>query len=417
MDDRDRIAVLRAGHRRAAGEGPAVQYHLGDHLGSSQVVVGGDRLTDRAQISREEYYPYGETSFGGFARKRYRFIGKERDEESGLVNFGARPYSPWLSRWISPDPGGPRDGPNLYAFARLSPLVYRDAEGLQSDTPDKPGTALVPVAAAEPPAPTGKKDPPSPEPVRSPELGGLEEQLRTGLTRAEAELAQAMATLDNLRAQLPALAERIGALEAEIQLAEDWGDGATPELQEQLAQARAERRQLLREIREARSNVRRLTTQAARARQSVAALERARQAPPARQGLRGLLGRLMGGVVVVGGLLGVYAGYQMATAPDADPVDATLGKTMMGIGGVEIASAGGGAAGTLLGVPSVVGAAGAVGTGAGVAGSMVGAFVAEREYAEVVQESVAAAPTPEEAEKRQSTALNFTGMMWFRARR
>ncbi len=57
-----------------------MQLHLGDHLGSSNVVVdsGG------ALVNREEFTPYGETSFGSFAKKRYRFTGKERDEESGL---------------------------------------------------------------------------------------------------------------------------------------------------------------------------------------------------------------------------------------------------------------------------------------------------------------------------------------------
>ena len=52
---------------------------------------------DGAWINREEYSPYGETTFGGFARKRYRFTGKERDDESGLNYHGARYYAPWLA--------------------------------------------------------------------------------------------------------------------------------------------------------------------------------------------------------------------------------------------------------------------------------------------------------------------------------
>ena len=51
--------------------GPAVQFYLADHLGSSNVV------TDEtgAMVDREEYTPYGESSFGSFGRKRYRFTG------------------------------------------------------------------------------------------------------------------------------------------------------------------------------------------------------------------------------------------------------------------------------------------------------------------------------------------------------
>ena len=86
MDDQQRIALVRLGPAHPDDRGPAVQFHLGDHLGSSNVVVD-DTGT---RTNREEYTPYGETSFGSFARKRYRFTGKERDEESGLAYHGAR---------------------------------------------------------------------------------------------------------------------------------------------------------------------------------------------------------------------------------------------------------------------------------------------------------------------------------------
>ena len=96
MDDTQRIALVRFGAAHPDDRGPAVQFHLGDHLGSSNVVVdsGG------ALINREEFTPYGETSFGSFAKKRYRFTGKERDEESGLNYHGARYYAPWLAQWM-----------------------------------------------------------------------------------------------------------------------------------------------------------------------------------------------------------------------------------------------------------------------------------------------------------------------------
>ena len=55
-------------------------------------------------VNFEEYYPFGETSFGSYAKKRYRFCGKEKDDESGMYYYGARYYSPWLCRFISVDP-------------------------------------------------------------------------------------------------------------------------------------------------------------------------------------------------------------------------------------------------------------------------------------------------------------------------
>ena len=98
MDDQSRIALVRVGSRHPDDKGERVQYHLGDHLGSSHVVVGGDDRSANTFINREEYFPYGETSFGSFGRKRYRYSGKERDEESGLYYYGARYLAPWLAQ-------------------------------------------------------------------------------------------------------------------------------------------------------------------------------------------------------------------------------------------------------------------------------------------------------------------------------
>jgi RHS repeat-associated protein len=100
MDDQQRIAIVRRGEVYPGDLGPDVQYHLGDHLGSSNVVVNdGGQWTNH-----EEYFPYGETSFGSFVKKRFRFTGKERDGESGFYYHGARYYATWLGRWVSIDP-------------------------------------------------------------------------------------------------------------------------------------------------------------------------------------------------------------------------------------------------------------------------------------------------------------------------
>lgn len=127
MDNRSRVAIVRVGKALPNDGTPDVpiKYQFGDHLGSSNVVVDNTG----AWINREEYLPYGETGFGSFARKRYRFTGKERDEESGLSYHGARYYGPWLARWVSCDPSGMVDGANLYPFVRNRPLNLVDANG------------------------------------------------------------------------------------------------------------------------------------------------------------------------------------------------------------------------------------------------------------------------------------------------
>ena len=54
--------------------------------------------------------------------KRYRYTGKERDEENDLYYHGARYYAPWLGRWISCDPAGLADGLDPYVYARDNPV-------------------------------------------------------------------------------------------------------------------------------------------------------------------------------------------------------------------------------------------------------------------------------------------------------
>lgn len=126
MDDKQRIAIVRLGGAQPGDQGPAVQFHLGDHLASSNVVIdSGGSL-----VNREEFTPYGETSFGRFARKRYRFTGMERDEESGLSYHGARFYAPWLAKWVSVDPEYlqfPAWSPFSYSFD--NPVRFGDPTG------------------------------------------------------------------------------------------------------------------------------------------------------------------------------------------------------------------------------------------------------------------------------------------------
>ncbi|KAL5331064.1 hypothetical protein ACEPPN_000593 [Leptodophora sp. 'Broadleaf-Isolate-01'] len=114
------------------------RYQIDNHLGSATLELD----ETAAIVSYEEYYPYGGSSYTAVASqtevppKRYRFCGRERDDESGLDYGGARYYASWLGRWISCDPAGFVDGPDLYAYARLNPVRFDDPGGTQSaDTP------------------------------------------------------------------------------------------------------------------------------------------------------------------------------------------------------------------------------------------------------------------------------------------
>jgi RHS repeat-associated protein len=66
--------------------------------------------------------------------KRFRYLGKERDEESGLYYYGARYYAPWLARFTSADPKGIDDGLNAFAYVRNNPIRLVDPDGRESMT-------------------------------------------------------------------------------------------------------------------------------------------------------------------------------------------------------------------------------------------------------------------------------------------
>ena len=128
MDDKQRIALVET--KTTDISVPAstlpetlIRYQFGNHLGSASL-----ELDDHAQIiSYEEYTPYGSTSYQAVRSqtetpKRYRYTGKERDEESGLYYHGARYYAPWLGRWTSCDKNGVRSGLNLWIYVANNPV-------------------------------------------------------------------------------------------------------------------------------------------------------------------------------------------------------------------------------------------------------------------------------------------------------
>ncbi len=133
MDDKQRIALVESRNEINDGSPPQlIRYQFSNHLGSASLELGG-----KAQIiSYEEYTPYGSTSYQAVdknlkaAAKRYRYTGKERDEESGFYYHGARYYVPWLGRWTASDPAGIKDGSNLYLFTSCNPVRYKDPTGL-----------------------------------------------------------------------------------------------------------------------------------------------------------------------------------------------------------------------------------------------------------------------------------------------
>ena len=82
------------------------RYQYTNHLDSAAL-----ELDESAKIiSYEEYHPFGTTAYfihsdsTDVSQKRYKYVHKERDDETGLYYYGARYYAPWLCRFVSVDP-------------------------------------------------------------------------------------------------------------------------------------------------------------------------------------------------------------------------------------------------------------------------------------------------------------------------
>ena len=117
-DDTKRIAIIDTCTTPSPVE-VTIRYQYDNHLGSASLEL--DSTGDI--ISYEEYYPFGNTSYRAgrndieTSLKRYRYVGKERDEETGLYYYGARYYAAWLCRFVSVDP-------LQFEYSELTPFQY-----------------------------------------------------------------------------------------------------------------------------------------------------------------------------------------------------------------------------------------------------------------------------------------------------
>jgi len=155
MDDKKLIALVETKTiTNPDDDSPTqlIRFQCSNHTSSASF-----ELDSKANvISYEEHYPYGGTSYQAVDRnikaaaKRYRYTGKERDEETGFTYHGARYYMPWLGRWISCDPSGLRDNVNLFVYVGDNPVNKIDLNGQWdiswTDVAIGAGVAIVGVA-------------------------------------------------------------------------------------------------------------------------------------------------------------------------------------------------------------------------------------------------------------------------------
>jgi RHS repeat-associated protein len=110
------------------------QYYLKDHLGNTMKVVeqGGTELQEN------HYYPFGlqintnptnpVTSYG---INKYTYNGKEKQQETNWLDYGARMYNPEIARWMAVDPlSGISRRFSPYVYTNNNPLRFIDPDGM-----------------------------------------------------------------------------------------------------------------------------------------------------------------------------------------------------------------------------------------------------------------------------------------------
>jgi RHS repeat-associated protein len=151
VDEAGGIQELRIlGHGHGAEIGASIAIELQDKIFAPSHDFQGNivSLSDSSGvIETYRYTTFGETALYNSKGEEmthslignpWRFASKRFDEESGFIYFGRRYYDPTHGRWITADPIGLADGPNLYAYLHHHPLQAFDLYGLQEEEPYYP---------------------------------------------------------------------------------------------------------------------------------------------------------------------------------------------------------------------------------------------------------------------------------------
>jgi RHS repeat-associated protein len=141
VNEKGIISELRVlGNGLGAEIGAAIAVELGgvtyaplhDHIGNLVCLVS---IETGLPVASYRYSAFGVLeSFFGNVTSPWLFSSKRADAESNFIYFGRRYYSPNEGRWITKDPLGDRDGPNLYAYVQNRPLTLFDLFGLLGQT-------------------------------------------------------------------------------------------------------------------------------------------------------------------------------------------------------------------------------------------------------------------------------------------
>jgi len=139
MDDKRKVALLEVKTIDSAtpvtNPVKITRYQYTNFIDSASLELDENALI----ISYEEFHPFGSTAYqlhtnnSQVSLKRYRYVHKERDEETGLYYYGARYHAGWLCRFVSVDPLKDKfPFYSTYQYAGNRPINAIDLDGAES---------------------------------------------------------------------------------------------------------------------------------------------------------------------------------------------------------------------------------------------------------------------------------------------
>ena len=131
------IEFITTEEGRAIPNGAAAysyQYYIKDHLGNTRAMIDQSGAITQVQ----DYYAFGlemnpGNSYSAGQDNRYKYNGKEKQDETGQYDYGARFYDPVIGRWTSVDPlaeGTRRWSP--YHYGLDNPIRFVDPDGMSA---------------------------------------------------------------------------------------------------------------------------------------------------------------------------------------------------------------------------------------------------------------------------------------------
>jgi RHS repeat-associated protein len=125
----------------AAATAETVTYLHRNHLGSITATTDASG----AVVKQTATYPFGLPRVANQSEADYAFTGMERDDATGLVDFGPRYLDSWTGNWASADPSygviseADRGLSNRFGYASHNPMSRIDPDGFE-DEPVPPQT-------------------------------------------------------------------------------------------------------------------------------------------------------------------------------------------------------------------------------------------------------------------------------------